>query len=320
MILLNLETTNKQEEMVKTYLQENASEVLADKINNGVNITKDNKTLINKKTLKGFMKYACDEAHKQAENGATSAMIEDSVVYGWAIHYFEEDSIEGDLYYLDGSKYEPPKPVYKPSIPSTPKPIKQEKKQPSLFDMFEKDNSNKQEEIEETEDEVSEEEIQEAMEELHENDEPSIDEICDKLDKSIQETKPASPLYKQYLDVQSKYPDCIICYRVGDFYEILGSNAEKVADKVDLTLTGRDCGLPERIPMVGFPYHCAEIYFSKLVDKGYKLAICEKQKEYIKEKTQKIDTDTGEVIHEDNDLINTLREQLGNIFEVKLWI
>ena len=59
-------------------------------------------------------------------------------------------------------------------------------------------------------------------------------------------------MYRQYLDIQRKYPDCIVAYRLGDFYEVFGENAVKIAKELDLTLTGRDCGLDERIPMVGF--------------------------------------------------------------------
>ena len=102
MIKLNLEAKTNEENRIKQYLQENVSNILADKINNGVQITKDNKQLINKKDLADFMNYACAEARKLAENGARFACIEDSTVFGWAIHYFEEDSIEGKLYNLDG--------------------------------------------------------------------------------------------------------------------------------------------------------------------------------------------------------------------------
>ena len=88
---LNLTAQNKQEELALKYLQNNASDVLANKINNGTPFEKDGKPLLNKKTLAGFMKFACDEAKKQAEKGAHSACIDDDVVYGWAVHYFEED-------------------------------------------------------------------------------------------------------------------------------------------------------------------------------------------------------------------------------------
>ena len=91
MIALNLTAKGAEQEIVKKYLEENASEVLADKINNGVRIEKDCKTLISRKTLDGFMKYANEEAKKQAEKGKTCSCVEGIVVIGWAIHYFEED-------------------------------------------------------------------------------------------------------------------------------------------------------------------------------------------------------------------------------------
>ena len=111
MVTLNLTAVGAEQELIKKYLAENASDSLADKINNGIPIEKDGKTLISKKTLDGFMKYANEEARKLAAKGATSACVEDKIVYGWAIHYFEEDSIEGTLYNEDGTEYKPPKPV-----------------------------------------------------------------------------------------------------------------------------------------------------------------------------------------------------------------
>ena len=106
---LAIEAKGTEQEKIKKYLEANASEVLADKINNGVVIEKDGKKLINKKTLDGFMQFAGDEARKQAEKGARSACLDDEVVYGWAIHYFEEDSITGVLYNEDGTEYKEPK-------------------------------------------------------------------------------------------------------------------------------------------------------------------------------------------------------------------
>ena len=112
---LTIKANDSSQEKIKKYLEENASETLADKINNGVVIEKDGKKLVNKKNLNGFMKFACDEARKQAAKGASSACIEDIVVFGWAIHYFEEDSIVGVLYNEDGTEYkEPRKTVSKP--------------------------------------------------------------------------------------------------------------------------------------------------------------------------------------------------------------
>ena len=111
MVTLNLTAVGAEQELIKKYLSENASDFLAEKINNDVRIEKDGKTLISKKTLDGFMKYANEEARKLAAKGATSACVEDNIVYGWAMHYFEEDSIEGTLYNEDGTEYKPLKPV-----------------------------------------------------------------------------------------------------------------------------------------------------------------------------------------------------------------
>ena len=136
MIELNLQTSNKQEEIIKDCLQNNVSEVLADKINDGVKITKDNKTLINKKTLSGFMKYACNEAREQAEKGSNCACIEDKVVFGWAIHYFEEDTIEENLYNEDGTEYKVEIKTTAPKVEVKPQPKKPEKQQVTLFDFM----------------------------------------------------------------------------------------------------------------------------------------------------------------------------------------
>ena len=137
-----LETKTKQQEALKAYLEENASETLADKINNGVKIVKDGKTLLNKKTLDGFMDFALEEARKQAEKGARGAMVEDELVYGWLIHYFEEDSIEGVLYNEDGTEYKPtPKKTEKKQekvvTPSAPPKKVETKKDNGVISMFE---------------------------------------------------------------------------------------------------------------------------------------------------------------------------------------
>lgn len=102
---LNITATTSEEQRIKAYLEENASDTLRVKIENGVPYEKDGVILTNRKTLSGFMEYACEEARKQAKKGARSACIEDQVVFGWAIHYFEEDSIIGTLYNADGTPY-----------------------------------------------------------------------------------------------------------------------------------------------------------------------------------------------------------------------
>ena len=178
MIKLDLETKNEAEKRIKDYLENNVSETLAEKINNGVHITKDEKILINKKTLSGFMKYANDEARKLAEKGVNFACIEDTTVYGWAIHYFEEESIEGTLYNEDGTEF-------KVVVKSTPKPTpkvektkKQENNQQTLFDLmnFCDDEPTKEEleeppieydEVEDNDiDDFTEEEIEKALDDV----------------------------------------------------------------------------------------------------------------------------------------------------------
>ncbi len=156
---LNLEAKTKEQELVKTYLEENVQEMLAERINNGVFIEKDGKKFRNVKNLDGFMKYASDEARKLASKGSNSACIEDRVVYGWAIHYFEEDSLEGELFDENGEVYTvKPKPV-------TVKKTEPTKTQPqiSLFDFMK--NDKKETEYEE----LTEEDIDEALHELTEN-------------------------------------------------------------------------------------------------------------------------------------------------------
>ena len=109
MMKLNLTPATQPQKIIMAYLEQSASEVLADKINFGVEIVKDGKTLVNKKTLDGFMRYANSEARKIAEKGANYACVDDATVFGWAIHYFEEDSIIEKLYNEDGTEYAPPK-------------------------------------------------------------------------------------------------------------------------------------------------------------------------------------------------------------------
>ncbi|MCD7729854.1 MAG: DNA mismatch repair protein MutS [Clostridia bacterium] len=84
-----------------------------------------------------------------------------------------------------------------------------------------------------------------------------------------------SQMMQHYLSIKDKYKDCVIFYRLGDFYEMFFEDAEKVSKLFDLTLTGRDCGLEKRAPMCGVPYHAADTYIAKLVSLGEKVAICE---------------------------------------------
>ncbi len=84
-----------------------------------------------------------------------------------------------------------------------------------------------------------------------------------------------SPMMKHYLEMKEKYPDTILFYRLGDFYEMFFEDAEIVSRELELTLTGKDCGLEKRAPMCGVPHHAATNYISRLIAQGYKVAICE---------------------------------------------
>ena len=84
-----------------------------------------------------------------------------------------------------------------------------------------------------------------------------------------------SPMMQRYLETKKEYQDCILFYRLGDFYEMFFDDAITASRELELTLTGKDCGQEERAPMCGVPHHAAEIYISRLIAKGYKVAICE---------------------------------------------
>lgn len=160
---LNLTANNIPEQRIKEYLEQNVSPTLAEKINNGTPITKDGKQLINRKTLAGFFKWATTEARKLAEKGANFACVDDNTVFGWSIHYFEEEAIEGEIFNLDGTPYKAEKKAkaknvtdYKPKAKPTPgtkpgttepkkatilptpetKPKKTDTAQISIFDLF----------------------------------------------------------------------------------------------------------------------------------------------------------------------------------------
>ena len=84
-----------------------------------------------------------------------------------------------------------------------------------------------------------------------------------------------SPMMQKYLETKEKYKDCILFYRLGDFYEMFFDDAITASRELEITLTGKDCGQAERAPMAGIPHHAAETYAAKLIEKGYKVAICE---------------------------------------------
>ncbi len=251
---INLTANGRDQELILAYLTENASDALADKINNGTPFVKDGKQLINRKDLNGFMNFACDEAKKLAEKGARSACVEDSVVYGWAIHYFEEDSIVGKLFNPDGTEYKPPAPVKKtatkPTTPATPPP--KPKSQFSFFDMLNEKNDGQK--------------VVDNAEKQPDN-EPTVEQKVEPAQpQHIQQEqpKPKNEIYEKYITYVDRHPDSVIAIRVGDFYEVLGKRAVETADELGLTLTSRDLGLEQRIPVIGIPYLASETYFRKL--------------------------------------------------------
>ena len=256
MIKLNLETKNKEQEILKAYLEENASETLADKINNGVKIQKDNKTLINKKTLNTFLQYAYEEARKLAEKGAKCACIEDKTVFAWAIHYFEEDTIEGILLNEDGSEYKkaPPTP---PKQIETPKP-KKENNQQSFFDMLDLSTN-----AQESEDKSKEQE-----------------EIVEEIKQELPDW------YLNYVDKQESYPDSLVFIKLGDFYEAFNETANIISKEMNLTLTKRDFG-SIKVDMAGFPYYVKDDYIAKVKDKYNCIIIENDNVEFIQKQEQK---------------------------------
>ena len=256
MIKLNLKAQSPELQAIKEFLEQNANEFLAEKINNGVYIQKDGKRLLNKKDLTSFMKYACEEAKKLSAKGATSACVKDDIVFGWAMHYFEEPDIIGKLYNEDGSEYKPASKKSDSSVQRIPAPIVPVKsippkpKQFNLFDMMAQAETP-------TADEPTELNVDKETGEI------LPPKSIEKNDVSLQ----ASPLYQKYMHFQNQYPQSVIAYKVGDFFEVFGENAVKISNAFDLTLTGRDCGLDERVSMIGFPYHASDMYFHKFAER-----------------------------------------------------
>lgn len=94
-----------------------------------------------------------------------------------------------------------------------------------------------------------------------------------------------SPMMQQYFDIKAQNEDCVLFFRLGDFYEMFFEDAVNISKVLELTLTGRDCGMSERAPMCGIPYHASENYIKRLIDKGYKVAICEQMEDPSTTKT-----------------------------------
>lgn len=277
MTKLNLAAKGDDQIAVLNYLQQNATDVLANKINNGVQIVKDGVTLINKKTLDGFFRYATEEARKLVAKDARCACVLDRVVFGWAIHYFEEDEIEGTLYNLDGTEYKTAvKHTATPTV-TTKSVITKPKKnegQLSIFDMTLPDN-----ESDDTDEDVCDDtedlyEVQDVCEHAIQptSQQVSIPIITHNDTQSSTPTQQSANthtddkamFYYKYEIMQRQYPNNILLYRVGDFYEALDKGAELLARTIGLTLTGLSCGGAGRHPMCGIPYHALDVYVDKI--------------------------------------------------------
>lgn len=295
MTKLNLAAKGDDQIAVLNYLQQNATDVLADKINNGVQIVKDGVTLINKKTLDGFFRYATEEARKLVAKDARCACVLDRVVFGWAIHYFEEDEIEGTLYNLDGTEYKTVKPMATPAV-TTKSVITKPKKnegQLSIFDMTlpddEPDDTNEDmcdgTEYLDEEQVVCEPTIQPTAQQVSIHTITHNDMSDATPSQSVTSTQSAVAIHEQHTQpitsqfantdakamfyykyeiMQRQYPNNILLYRVGDFYEALDRNAELLAKTIGLTLTGLSCGEAGRHPMCGIPYHALDVYVEKI--------------------------------------------------------
>lgn len=293
---IKLETKdNETLKKLVDYLETNASDELVEKINNGTPYTKDGIELVNKKDLIGFMRYAVEEAKKVAEKGATGTAVISTTVFGWLMHYFQEDEIVGTLYNLDGSEYNP---VIKTTTVKAPvvntKPVVKKKDndgQMSLFDAFD-----------EAEQDVP---VEQPI--VEENQPRVVENVV-----SVVEKPTGNALFQEYSKFVEQYPSCAIAYRVGDFYEVFGKNAVAISNELDLTLTSREMGLDKRLPMIGFPYHCAERYFEEIAKK-HKLVIVEDHKatEYVDEVDAfEADLDTLQEMEQNNVSVAQLEEDV----------
>lgn len=124
---------------------------------------------------------------------------------------------------------------------------------------------------------------------------------------------------RHYLELKANYPDTVLMYRLGDFYEMFFDDAITVSRELELTLTGRDCGLEERAPMCGVPYHAVDTYISRLINKGYKVAICEQLSEPQKGK-KLVDRDVVRVITAGTVVEDTILDEKKNNYLASVYV
>ena len=127
-----------------------------------------------------------------------------------------------------------------------------------------------------------------------------------------------SPMIQQYMDIREKYPDTIVLFRLGDFYEMFFDQAELCSRELELTLTGKDCGLEERAPMCGIPHHAVDSYIARLVEKGYKVGLCE-QVEDPKEAKGLVKRDIVKIITPGTITENTLLDETKNNYVANIY-
>ena len=340
---LNLKPQGKEQELLLSYLEQNASETLAEKIINGVAVTKNGTQLIMKKDLTGFMKYASEEAKKVAAKGANYACIEDKTVFGWMMHYFEEDSIEGSYYNLDGTPYTPPKKETKKTAPAAPqnnpKPQPKQEAELTLFDMLTA-ATTQDEVIQESKSEpiITEPAEDTFLDPLEESKDlppvaypseldPTADEIQAVVDEynrleapvvDLEETpeKLLSAHYEKWLEIQKQYPQALILVLIADenSMEIYGEHAKAISEMLMLKLDSRDFGEYGELPRVRFPYEDFERYFD-LMNTRYEIAFIyslegsivhyPKKEEERQWLTGTAYADKDGVVHETNPAIDT---------------
>ena len=127
-----------------------------------------------------------------------------------------------------------------------------------------------------------------------------------------------TPMMKQYLDIKKQYPDTILFFRLGDFYEMFFDDAKLVSKELELTLTGRSCGLEERAPMCGVPFHSADTYIARLVQKGYKVAICEQMEDPALAKDL-VTRDVIRIVTKGSVIENSMLDEAKNNYLCTIW-
>lgn len=290
---------NLEEHIIAIHLKNVIPETVAHKLMNGVHIEQDGKQLINKKSIKLFLQYLCEKMYNAAKNNKNKTQNvkavakEGTTILDEAIKYFNDDKIIGELYDESGKLYKKAPELPKEIAKATKTMAVAQKKEPdkpqqfTLFSLLEENKVQqpiaietprveqpKQEAIlfSDSPDDVKEEDDEENNEYGEPDDEEEtpcafdVDmETGEILSPQISQPQ-GSPLYQKYMYFQNQNPQAVIAYRLGDFFEIFGDNAIKVSNRLELILTGRDFGLIERIPMIGFPYHASDTYFRKIAE------------------------------------------------------